>query len=56
MASTYNSFYFIIYIINKYEKKQSNPIAKAIKTKTGKKICRWVQLPNNKKSIMPRED
>ena len=27
--------------------------AKAEKTKSGKMICRWAQLPNNEKSIMP---
>ncbi len=27
--------------------------SKEEKTKTGKKICRWAQLPNNEKSIMP---
>jgi DNA polymerase delta subunit 1 len=31
---------------------QENKIA-SIKTKVGKKICRWVQLPNHQKSIMP---
>lgn len=35
----------------KYIKKA--PTSKAVKTKTGTKICRWVQLPNNQKSIMP---
>jgi DNA polymerase elongation subunit (family B) len=37
----------------KYIKNESRPSAKAEKTKVGKKICRWVQLPNNEKSIMP---
>jgi DNA polymerase elongation subunit (family B) len=27
--------------------------SRAEKTKVGKKICRWAQLPNNQKSIMP---
>ena len=36
-----------------YKKNKNRPTAKAEKTKVGKKICRWVQLPNNKKSIMP---
>jgi DNA polymerase elongation subunit (family B) len=31
---------------------QDNKIA-CVKTKVGKKICRWVQLPNQQKSIMP---
>jgi DNA polymerase elongation subunit (family B) len=29
------------------------PKSKEVKTKVGKKICRWAQLPNNVKSIMP---
>ena len=29
------------------------PKSKEVKTKVGKKICRWAQLPNNEKSIMP---
>jgi DNA polymerase elongation subunit (family B) len=32
---------------------RSSPTARAIKTKIGKKTCRWAQLPNNQKSIMP---
>ena len=29
------------------------PKSKEVKTKVGKKICRWAQLPHNEKSIMP---
>ena len=36
-----------------YKKNLNRPTSKAEKKKIGKKICRWVQLPNNKKSIMP---
>ena len=36
-----------------YRRPENNPKAKAEKTKIGKKICRWAQLPNNQKSIMP---
>jgi DNA polymerase elongation subunit (family B) len=35
----------------KYTKK--SPTSKAEKVKSGIKICRWAQLPNNQKSIMP---
>jgi hypothetical protein len=37
----------------KYIKSGENINAKAEKTKVGKKTCRWVQLPNHQKSIMP---
>ena len=37
--------------IFKYVRK--TPTSKAEKVKSGKKICRWVQLPNNQKSILP---
>ena len=32
---------------------RKNPTAAAEKVVSGKKICRWAQLPNNNKSIMP---
>jgi DNA polymerase elongation subunit (family B) len=35
----------------KYTKK--TPTSKAEKVKSGIKVCRWAQLPNNQKSIMP---
>ena len=35
----------------KYVRK--TPTSKADKVKSGTKICRWAQLPNNEKSIMP---
>ena len=37
----------------KYLRPPGKPTSKEIKTKVGKKICRWAQLPNNTKSIMP---
>jgi DNA polymerase delta subunit 1 len=37
----------------KYLRNPDRPAAKAVKTKVGKKICRWAQLPNGQKSIMP---
>ena len=37
----------------KYLRPVGKPKAKEVKTKVGKKICRWAQLPNNQKSIMP---
>lgn len=37
----------------KYLRPAGKPASKEIKTKVGKKICRWAQLPNNAKSIMP---
>ena len=36
-----------------YRRPKDNPSARAVKTKIGRKICRWAQLPNNQKSIMP---
>ena len=36
-----------------WRRNPEKPKAKAEKTKTGKKICRWVQLPNHQKSILP---
>ena len=35
----------------KYVRK--TPTSKAEKVKSGKTVCRWVQLPNNQKSILP---
>lgn len=32
---------------------KKNLVAKAVKTKAGKMICRWAQFPENKKGIMP---
>ena len=37
----------------KYLRNPERPAAKAVKTKVGKKVCRWAQLPNGQKSIMP---
>jgi len=36
-----------------WRRNPEKPRAQAVKTKTGTKICRWVQLPNHQKSIMP---
>ena len=36
-----------------WRRNPEKPSAQAVKQKTGKKICRWVQLPNHQKSIMP---
>jgi DNA polymerase elongation subunit (family B) len=36
-----------------YKYIRKSPTSKAEKTKVGKKVCRWAQLPNNKKGIMP---
>jgi DNA polymerase elongation subunit (family B) len=37
----------------KYLRPAGKPMAKKVKTKVGKKICRWAQLPGGQKSIMP---
>ena len=37
----------------KYLRPEGKPKSREIKTKVGKKICRWAQLPDDKKSIMP---
>ena len=37
----------------KYLRNPERPAAKAVKTKVGKKVCRWAQLPDGQKSIMP---
>jgi DNA polymerase elongation subunit (family B) len=39
--------------IFEYRRPVGKPKAKAEKTKVGRKTCRWVQLPDNQKSIMP---
>ena len=36
-----------------YLRNPYNPVSKKVKTKVGRMICRWAQLPNNQKSIMP---
>ena len=36
-----------------WRRNPERPSSKAEKTKTGKKVCRWAQFPDNKKGIMP---
>jgi DNA polymerase elongation subunit (family B) len=36
-----------------YRRPRDKPKAAAVKTKVGKMVCCWAQLPNNQKSIMP---
>ena len=36
-----------------YEYRRASPTSRAEKIKVGSKICRWAQLPDNQKSIMP---
>ena len=36
-----------------YEYRRATPTSRAEKIKVGSKKCRWAQLPNNQKSIMP---
>lgn len=36
-----------------YEYRRATPTSRAEKIKVGSKQCRWAQLPNNQKSIMP---
>jgi len=36
-----------------WRRNPEKPSAQAVKQKVGKKICRWVQLPDHQKSIMP---
>ena len=36
-----------------WRRNQANPVAKAKKTKVGKRVVCWAQLPNNEKSVMP---
>ena len=33
--------------------KRNTPTSKAVKTKTGTKVCRWAQFPDGRKSIVP---
>ena len=37
----------------KYLRNPERPVSKEVKTKVGKMICCWAQLPDNQKSIMP---
>jgi DNA polymerase elongation subunit (family B) len=37
----------------KYLRNPLRPASKEVKTKVGKMVCCWAQLPNNQKSIMP---
>jgi DNA polymerase elongation subunit (family B) len=46
-------FHYINMEFKTYRYLRSHPSAIAKKVQTGTKVCRWVQLPNNKKSIMP---
>ena len=36
-----------------YLRNPQNPLSRKVKTKVGRMTCRWAQLPNNQKSIMP---
>lgn len=36
-----------------YLRNPQNPLSRKVKTKVGRMTCRWAQLPNNEKSIMP---
>jgi DNA polymerase elongation subunit (family B) len=36
-----------------FEWRKERPTAKAVKTKVGKRVVCWAQLPNNEKSVMP---
>lgn len=36
-----------------YRRNPDRPASAAVKTKVGKKVCRWAQFPENKKGIMP---
>ncbi len=36
-----------------FEWRRPNPTSRAIKTKVGKRVVCWAQLPNNEKSVMP---
>tara|TARA_B110000967_G_scaffold155871_1_gene160728 strand:+ start:16851 stop:20753 length:3903 start_codon:yes stop_codon:yes gene_type:complete len=46
-------FQYIDVEFDTYRYIRKNPTAAAEKVVCGKKICRWAQLPNNQKSIMP---
>lgn len=36
-----------------YLRNPKNPLSRKVKTKVGRMTCRWAQLPDNQKSIMP---
>ena len=36
-----------------YKRNPLRPASKAVKTKSGKMVCRWAQFPDNRKGIMP---
>ena len=36
-----------------YLRNPQNPLSRKVKTKVGRMTCRWAQLPDNQKSIMP---
>ena len=46
-------YHYINMEFKTYRYLRSHPAAIAKKTQTGTKVCRWAQLPNNQKSIMP---
>jgi DNA polymerase elongation subunit (family B) len=46
-------YHYINMEFNTYRYLRTHPAAIAKKVQTGTKICRWVQLPENRKSIMP---
>jgi DNA polymerase elongation subunit (family B) len=46
-------YHYINMEFKTYRYIKSHPAAVAKKIQTGRKICRWAQLPNNQKSIMP---
>ena len=46
-------YHYINMEFKTYRYIRSHPLAVAKKIQTGTKICRWAQLPNNQKSIMP---
>lgn len=46
-------YHYINMEFKTYRYIKSHPMAVAKKIQTGTKLCRWAQLPNNQKSIMP---
>jgi DNA polymerase elongation subunit (family B) len=46
-------YHYIDIEFDTYKYLRKSETAAATKTKVGKMICRWAQLPNNQKSIMP---
>ena len=46
-------YHYINMEFKTYRYIKSHPLAVAKKIQTGTKVCRWAQLPNNQKSIMP---